>query len=850
MTTFTDYQSAESSEKILLCKTQASRHLIGFTLDSGVLYKLTDFNESVIVSIKEASTSLTEVSSKAAIVAGSFFNDKSNQELFLQAIDSGNPNGDFLILTSFLFFSNVGIALSSDLSIADDVYWLPLIRNTSQFGVNLDRQNQIGFAIEGSGSISFFNDKDFWKSRYEKLSFINKRIEIFQYNRGLDVTEAQLIFRGTVQDKSYSFTDVKFTLKDLFNALRNPITLSSIDVIAGERTPEDLKRARQRQIYGKVTGFRPTNIDQVLDTGYPLTGTVTTSGGNTTVTGTGTAFLAELNPDDRLLVSGRSTELTVASVTSNTSLELTEASSFTALVEIFTVLPSLGKRFANREWVLSGHALREPTTTVTTVVSTNLFRIADDTDFEAGAQISIGSQIGVIRRVSGNQIRLETNLLNLPVVSETVKRLTVSNLFIDDRLMVFSEDYTYNASTGRLTLDTLAEFNRTEVRELNGSITFNGTRAVTGTSSTFKSQLNSNSWIRLGTESTLFEVLSIESNTALTLRIAATYSGTGASKYKRPEVFVEGDNVITCEIIGATEDGTTSGTWIKTGAQIVKDLVTKAGLSDDLDDASFTTSEGIAPYTLGMVIPESFEDKTSDTLRDLVNKVNVSIFGSLVQDSTFKIKYDVLSPRRPETFVSFEERDFLSFDIKSKGSRTVKSVALTHTRKEYDKDNREASSQLEEVTSQRGEFLLQSDKLFEVDTIIRDTITANIIAERYAFIFSEPSSVINFRTKLQASTLSVNDLIKVSHRFMYEKPGSLFKTKIAAIQSVKKNEGETLVEIEDLGNTFTRAGAITDDGDPTFADSEENDLLTSGYITDEFGMISGDKDTVGLNLIF
>jgi hypothetical protein len=162
------------------------------------------------------------------------------------------------------------------------------------------------------------NDYDFWPANFDKYSFENQRCSLYSYNKQLEPSDARLIFKGRVQKKAYAPDKITFSLSDQFSELRATIDLETIGSLE-ERTGDDVQNAKQRLILGRVFGHVPMNIDRVLE-GYPVTGTVSISFGDLELVGTGTQFLAELSPDDSLLIDG--VEYTVASVETNTSLTL------------------------------------------------------------------------------------------------------------------------------------------------------------------------------------------------------------------------------------------------------------------------------------------------------------------------------------------------------------------------------------------------------------------------------------------------------------------------------------------------------------------------------------------------
>lgn len=852
--TYEEYQNLSVSEKEVLVRLHAAKRLLGWVNHEASIYSLNPFTQAVVSKIEEDGTALDAAESLEALEPGQYFHDRNNQTLYIETLESAHPNSVFLALTFPLFFSKGGRKLPHDLDSGFDVFWEPLVKDTSEFGVGVDHVNQIGEAIEGAGSITLLNNQEFWAPKFEKLYFENQDARIYSWSPVLLADEAKLIYRGKVIGKQYSDDEVKFQLNDQLASLRAEVSMLTVGEIEGAKVPPRVRDSRQRLVYGQVRGHRPTNIDQVIpDEGYLLDGTLAMTAGSNTVSGTGTSFLSDLSPGDQLRIDGVTDAVTIESIASDDSLELSEEAERNLSNATYRVIPDLPKRYTNRSWVVAGHALREPTTTVTSAASSSVFSVADTRDFDRDATITVGVESAVIRRmVPGNRIRLQTNLLAPPDIGTVVKRLPLINVRLNQRLLQGVRDYTVDAENGRLTLDPLAEFNVAPVKTLNGTLSFSAeSRTVTGTDTQFTKQLTSNCWIKLRTQSDWVEVLQIESDTSLAVRVAPGYTGSGAGHYKDPDVYEEGRSVLTCDVMGATDDGTTSGNWLKTGPQIVEDLLKRAGLSDDIDEDSFARAANIAHYRVQLVIPERYNDTKVPIYRQSINLVNQSVFGELVQTPDFKLSYRVLSPGRSVGDAKqFLAVDCLKWAIRSNVDKIVSEVKLRYLKKEYDFQSLESSSQYVEHRNKNAEYLAKTGKVFDQDTLLIDETAAQIMAERWAFLFSMAMSVIRIETKLQAARMTVGDLVDLHHPRLFERLASQAKRKTGAVTSAKKSGSRSVIEFEDLANAFSRCAIITENDHPPWDDSTDTERLFGGHITDSYGMQDNDPDTAGLNLIW
>lgn len=855
ISTFEDYQALEASEKEGLLILEAAKRVVGWVVHSGSVYKLTSFDHPVLSPdspIQDTGTALVSAGS-TSLSAGQYYHDLTNKVLYLRTSDSVNPNTKFITLCFRLFFSRSGRNLSHDLSTGFDVHWLPYLKGTSDFGVELDNQNQLGSAIEGTGRVELFNDQAFWSPIYDKYYFENQRAYVYSWNPLIPVTEAKLIYRGRVQKKSYTPTQITFELQDVINELRAPIALTFLQDYAGARIPESMNLAFQRRVYGYVNGHRPTNIDQVLS-GYSISGTITATNASTAISGSGTSFLSQLSPDDELTVFDAVNPLTftVESIASDTTLTLSEAYSGSSSSGLSVVVkPSRASKSRNRIFLIAGHPLCEPSTTVVQAFNTRMIEVASVNGLRAGDALTVGSEVTSITRISGNVLKLSTALATEPAGGTAVVRPAVMNVYLDERLLTLNSDYTYSAEDATLTLSALAEFNIARPKKIIGTVTFtNGSRDISGTGTDFSNDLVPGDWIRASGQSVYFEVLSVTSETAAVLRSASSYSASLAALKKSPAYYIEGKSILSCDVMGKTHDGTTSGNFLRTAPMIVEDLLTSAGLSELIDSDSFEVAQEMTDKSLGVVLPKKFSDKKIDKLRDVINEINRSDFGSLVQNDEFQLEYQILSPDKPSTLKRFSEVDAIVFAIESDSNNIVKTSRVNYAFREVDPISREGVNSQEENSSETAQYLARSTKEFEIKTLLVEQRDARIYASRWAFLFEAASAVVKLGTKLQGARLQVGDKVELSHEKMYERVGSRDKRKVAAVTRARRSLSDASIELDDLSNAFSRCAVIVEDSAPEYNEASETAHSVAGYITDSGGMIDNDPGTHNVNLIW
>lgn len=853
MQTYEQAQLLPASEKITLAKLKAAKRLMGWSLVSGSIYKIEGFDFSVIDVITEDGAPLTEVASLASVIAGSWFNDRDNKIIYLRTSDSSHPNGKFISMKFWNFFSSSPVNAPFDLNTGKEVAWLPLIQSTSLFGVELDNTEQIGLALEGSGTLSLGNTRDYWDPKYENFVYEKQTCLIYSWFAGIPFSEAKLIYKGIINGKSFSAKNVQFKLTDLLSQLRTAYPIEDIVALPDALVTEALLNAKQRRIYGKVYGHRPTNIDQVVD-GYLLSGTVSADANTSLVVGAGTTFLADFSPDDRIIIEGQ--DYSIKTVTDDLNLEITDTFDLDIVAQPYAITPDQPKNFTNRNWLIAGHECRQPITTIEKVVSLNRLILVDHADFDVGDEIFIDASGGEVVRIaqinSDGLIKLAQNLVITPSIGTVVTRFCAQNVRINNTKLQYNRDYTidFTDNVTRLILDEEAEKNINPIRGVIGtSIVFTSSSSVvTGVGSSFTAQLKPNQWIRSTAQFDFFQILSIDSDTQLTLRTPATYTQSDTAQYIAGTAFNEETDVLSCEIIGTTSDDTSDGVLLRTASDIVKDILEKSSI-DSLSAPAFAKSKDVQPAYLGFVIPKTFDDTRAPIIRDLINSINVSVFGALVQNEDFEIEYNILQPKKPQNFLTLREEDILEIDVESTNDRVVSSTIVNYKNQEYNAQSGIPSISSYTRVSDTGTWLVESMNTKIVDSVLHKEKDARLHANRWSFLLELGTNTIKIKTKMATSRLQVNDVIFIEHEKLFDRVGG-GKKKFAAINSVKKSGTNTEIALDDLANAFNRVCIISDNSSPDFDNSSDAQKATNGFITDQYGLINNDAETFGLNVIW
>lgn len=573
---------------------------------------------------------------------------------------------------------------------------------------------------------------------------------------------------------------------------------------------------------------------------------------NNVITGVGTNFLKELSPGDEMLITwlGIDYKLGIESVASDTVAVSNKSLDFPVTSVSAINKPSNPYRHLNRVYHVAGHKLREPTTTITNVNANNRFIIGSTDDLFAGDQILVGSSFATIRRISGNEVVTNSAISPVPSVGTTVKKLPIQNVYLGNRELVYSRDWGYaNSTEAKITLDPLAEFNITQEKLLGVNLTFtNGSSTVSTTSTAdFRSILKPRDWIRKNSivsgENTWHEILDVNEQSIL---LRSNYSGTTATTSALIKVmdYASDDSILTCNCLGFES----SGLWLKTPSDMVRHLVLNDAGFSAVDEASFTKAKADCDYIVSMVIPETI-GSDAPAIRDVITKINESVFGSLYGNSSLLISYAILNSEKPNLDSIIKDDDIISFDTQSK-TEIYNNIKASY-RPFVDLQN--GTDTFEVVTYNSGfvDKHIGLKNTLEKTLYLYESDNAIIIAQRLALFYSMASTKVTLKGKANFFLNAVNDKLFLSFDRLFKRFGGNDKRKIGIITGIKKGQTETEVQISDLGNIFNRVPSIAPDTVADYSTSSMDDRARYGYVVDNdtFTPDVSNEDGLSCNLI-
>ena len=157
ITTFAKLITTPGSKKIFLAEIEPSERKISWTLHSGSVY-YTAINVINITSVIEDGTTLTEVTTLAAVTAGKWFHGKD--KLYLQST-SGTPYANVIVLNYKMYIATEDIMLNS-------IFYEGILLSVP---VIQQQKSEVywGVSIISAGAISIANNKGAFDVIYKEI---------------------------------------------------------------------------------------------------------------------------------------------------------------------------------------------------------------------------------------------------------------------------------------------------------------------------------------------------------------------------------------------------------------------------------------------------------------------------------------------------------------------------------------------------------------------------------------------------------------------------------------------------------------------------------------------------------
>lgn len=326
---YSEFSQLPRSKKITLCTIEAKHQRKIFT--GGPVYQLSTifFVCGVTVDGLELSRTTTTPTS------GQYRYNPEAGTVELRLAGDENPAEKQVFLTYRFFFSSIPVTLSCELSNDIEANWDGRLKTGASLKLELDYE-QTGTVLETSSQIQIENNDGYFDDIFDTLIWEGQKVNVYSWSDSISVSEKKLFYRGKIDSKSFTSSQVSFNIRDQINDLREKVPYTVFSSLDG-RVADSVINKPKRKIYGQLEKVKLVGIDNVLE-GYPiagtyegsadrnlLTGRVSGNISSTTITGAGTLFLSQISPGQEILITDGIFEFVyeVLTVSSNTTLTVT-----------------------------------------------------------------------------------------------------------------------------------------------------------------------------------------------------------------------------------------------------------------------------------------------------------------------------------------------------------------------------------------------------------------------------------------------------------------------------------------------------------------------------------------------
>jgi len=845
--TFEEESLKPRSEKITLVTLEADAIAKVFELHGSGVYKRT-----VPLFVSEVRSDGVKLTQDASIptLNNHFFYDHQAGLLYLKT-DGANPVSKNISIRHKFFFSTASINLPHDLGSGYDVEWQGRIDSIGNLGQRLDDEST-GIVLESDSSVSIINNDNYMGEYFDTLLWENKPAKFHMWFPTTPISEARQVFDGLIESKDFGDT-VTFRIKDFVFRLNSDIVcprFSASDAEGLGSVPESFIEKPKRRIYGKVDGLRCIPLDAIGE-GYLIDGTASISQGSNIVTFSDVVFEKMFRGDEfTLYLNNEEYKFSIEEFTGAYTAEINKESSETITDSPVFLIPSYPRREVNRRFNVSGHKCYDILEPITTVVSSNRFMVSNPDNFSQGDTLLINSVKTSVLRVSGNTVVTTSSISPVPNVGDIIFRPSIQKLHYGSRELVFQRDWTYDNEIDNcdVIIDEDAEFNVTEENLAGINFTFtNGSFNVTTASVTdLKTILRAGDWIKKNTitsgEGDWYRILDVREQLII---ISVEYAGTTAttSLLYRAVKHISDEDIITVTAYGY-DDGTR---WIKTAAQAARHLVMNDAGFATVNEASFTQADADCDYTLSLAVPEY--EGVIPKIKDVLTKINESVFGSLYGNSSSSVSYSILNSTKPLDYYDLRDDDIISWSADT--ITEIYNRIIVRYAPFTSKIEGENSLKVTEYNSGFVDNYTQIVNTLDKTVYLYDEEAAQTIAQRLALFKSMPSTKLTIKSKMNLYLAEVNEKVGVSFDKLFKRFSGGDKLRLGIVTGVKRLATESEIVVNDLGGIFNRVPSISEDGANDYSTSTDSERLRWGYVVDNDTLTPNPltEDNLGSNII-
>lgn len=835
-----------ASEKIAIAHVHGRERILPWTLyDETTIYSTSV--DYFVVSLHNELVELTSNSDYENLSSGEYYYDTTTNIVYVNIED--DPNDHELIATYRFFYSTAPIDIPWNLIYTGSkVNYTARILTAPQFSHEIGVEQDL-ISIIGTGQLKLINVDRGLDDIFERVIFDNQSINVYTWNRELPISDARIVYTGIITSKKFDSDNIQFSVRDELVRLGANFDLSPYG--DSETVADSIKSHYKRQVYGRVDGLKLQSIDQVAN-GYSLVGTVSATPASNTITGSGTAFLSQLAPDDKITIDTQ--EFTIESIESNTSLTATSPPDFTFVDRPYTVLPDRPYYNKNRHYFVADHACARITKTLIDIKQLNRVQLNDTNGLIVGdfIQFDTDERIQIKSFSTDNVVVLVKNLVTFPTINSDVTRQPIQKLYING-VKVLDADFNINNEDDTVvTLSGSTEFNLTSTRDYNISMTFtNGSRSVTTAADIdLRDIFKSRDWIKPNDLSytTYYEILSVSEQSLLLRTNFAQSTITETIQSKQPE-YLDDNTIVSCDVLGKTQDGLPDGHWLSTAPELIEHLLLECGI-DRINTESFTEGKLTQKAVLGFAVPSS-PGSGETTYKNVIDQIARSTNSIITLDNNLDIKYSILNPTIPDTITEIHDRDLINWNIEITSGKNIRNSIVKYRTTDVDLASPQNSGA--EVTTYTSQFVTKyvgTNLTEERTTLLYDLFDARIYARRLVCNQSVGRTDINITTDLRLENVQIGDVVLLSLNRLYKRLGSADSNKkLMFVYGKSVNSERVSLKLTDFGNMYNRSSIITPNDTPDFDDASEETRLICGFITDNQGIIDDNKYTANTHLI-
>lgn len=262
---YADLLEKEGIASQFLAVITPKRIVNGFTVYSGSVYSVSfDYGYTAAVEINGVELTL---GSGPALSAGQYYYDIETETLYVRTSGSDDPDNHATIVFYELYVSTFDAHWYRDpLDVnSQEVYYEPFIVRSPQLKIT-SGDTLFGYMPIQSSSIDLSNALHYFEKHAYDSSFKNSSIKIYHYLEELAVANIKLIYNGLCDSSSLNDKQFKIKIYNTIDELSKEFRNSDTSFFAVADFPAlDLQYVAQpiREVYGRVDGFVPINIDFV-----------------------------------------------------------------------------------------------------------------------------------------------------------------------------------------------------------------------------------------------------------------------------------------------------------------------------------------------------------------------------------------------------------------------------------------------------------------------------------------------------------------------------------------------------------------------------------------------------------